>query len=154
MSKIFKTSDDIAEMIMSKFNETGLPQMGVDIKIMSLTKANSVIKVSRASATTDFLTDGGGSSIHVFVYEEAFDRLSDDMKIKLIEGALSNVAYDTEKDKLLLDTSQYGEVIRMRKKYENYLDIVETGTLLIASIEDEEKQRKEEEKSLKKSKNK
>lgn len=153
MSKIFKTSDDIADMIMSKFQETGLPQMGVDIKIMSLTKASSVIKVAKASATTDFLTDGGGSSIHVFVYEEAFDRLSDEMKNKLIEGALSNVSYDTEKDKMLLDTSQYGEVIRMRRKYSDYLDMLEACTVVIASIEEEEKQKKEEAKAAKRNRN-
>ena len=34
----------------------------------------------------------------------------------------------------------------MRRKYENYVDIVETAYIVIETIEDEEKRRKEEEK--------
>ena len=37
----------------------------------------------------------------------------------------------------------------MRRKYENYVDIIEASYLVIAQIEDEEKQRKEEEKARK-----
>ena len=56
MAKIFETSADISELAHKKFEETGLQQMGVTLKVMSLTKAKDVLKVSRANATTEFLT--------------------------------------------------------------------------------------------------
>jgi hypothetical protein len=41
------------------------------------------------------------------------------------------------------------ELFRMRKKYENYVDIMETSYAIIEQIEEEEKQKKEEEKMRK-----
>ena len=143
MAKIFETAADIAEMAQDKFEDTGLAQMGVDLKVLSVTKAKSILKVSRASAITHALTN---KDIILTVYEEAFDRLSDEFKNKLMEGVLSNVSYDTEKDKLNVEGDTAKEMFRMRRKYENYVDMVETAYIVIETIEDEERRRKEEEK--------
>ena len=143
--KIYETSADIAELCQAKWEETSLPQMGMNLKVMSVTKSKDVLKVGRANATTEFLTKNS-DIITLYVYEDAFDRLSDEFKEKLMEGVLSNVSYDTEKDKLLVDNSRYGELIRMRRKYPSYVDIIETATMVIEQIAEEEKQRKEEEK--------
>lgn len=148
MAKIFQTSDDIVELAENVFESTGLPQLGINLKIMSLTKAKDVLKVSKANATTEFLTKNT-DIVTLYVYEEAFDRLSDEQKIKLMEGVLSNVSYDTEKEKLNIDNSRYGEAIRMRRKYPNYGDIIETSMMVIDEIQEEENQRKEEEKGRK-----
>ena len=143
MAKIFETSQDIAELAQEKFEETGLPQMGINLKVLSITKAKNVLKVSRANATTHFLTD---KDVILIVYEEAFDRLSDEFKNKLMEGAISNISYDTEKDKLNVENDIAKEMFRMRRQHENYVDVVETSYLVVEQIEDEEKRRKEEEK--------
>ena len=143
MAKIFETSQDIAELAQEKFEDTGLAQMGINLKVLSVTKSKSVLKVSRANATTHFLTD---KDVILVVYEEAFDRLSDDFKNKLMEGAISNISYDTEKDKLNVEGDIAKEMFRMRRKYENYVDAMETSYIVIEQIEDEEKRRKEEEK--------
>ncbi len=143
MAKIFETSQDIAELAQDKFEETGLPQMGINLKVLSVTKSKNVLKVSRANATTHFLTD---KDVILVVYEEAFDRLSDEFKNKLMEGAISNISYDTEKDKLNVENDIAKEMFRMRRKHENYVDVVETSYLVVEQIEDEEKRRKEEEK--------
>ena len=142
MAKIFETSQDIAELAQDKFEETGLPQMGINLKVLSITKSKNVLKVSRANATTHFLTD---KDVILIVYEEAFDRLSDEFKNKLMEGAISNISYDTEKDKLIVESDIAKEIFRMRRKHENYVDVVETSYLVVEQIEDEEKRRKEEE---------
>lgn len=142
MAKIFETSQDIAELAQDKFEETGLPQMGINLKVLSITKSKNVLKVSRANATTHFLTD---KDVILIVYEEAFDRLSDEFKNKLMEGAISNIGYDTEKDKLNVENDIAKEIFRMRRKHENYVDVVETSYLVVEQIEDEEKRRKEEE---------
>ena len=144
--KFFETSTDIAELCQSKWEETGLAQMGIELKLLSVTKAKNVLKASKAGATINYLTK---KDAFLIIYEEAFDRLSDEMKEKLLEGALSNISYDTEKDKLLVEGDIAKELFRMRRKYENYVDMMEASYVVIQQIEEEEKQKKEEEKMRK-----
>jgi len=151
MSKIFKTNEDILKLAHDKFNETGLQQIGVNLKVMSVTKSKQPLKIARANATTEWLIRDS-DVVTLFVYEEVFDRLSDEYKNILMEGVLSNVAYDTDKERILIDNSQYGELIRMRRKYPNYIDIIEASQIIIDEIAEEEKARKEAEKENKKRK--
>ena len=149
MSKFFETSEDVKELIQNKFEETGLPNYGINLKVLSITKNKNILKASKASATVQYLTNKDAILI---VYEEAFDKLSEEYKIKLIEGAFSNIAYDTEKDKLIVEQDIAKEMFRMRKKYDNYVDMMEASYLVIEQIEEEEKERKEAEKANKKRK--
>ena len=143
MAKLFETDSTIVEKARDIFEETGLPQMGISLKILSTPKAKTVLKISRANATTSFLTK---NDIILLVYEEAFDRLPEETKVILLEGALSNVSYDTEKDKLNVESDIARELFRMRHKYADYVDLMETSYIVIEQIEDEERRRKEEEK--------
>ena len=138
MAKFFETSQNIAELVQSKWEETGLAQMGIELKLISVTKAKNVLKASKAGATINYLTK---KDAFLIIYEEAFDRLSDEYKEKIIEGALSNISYDTDKDKLNVETDIAKELFRMRRKYENYIDIMEASYLVINQIEEEEKER-------------
>ena len=146
MAKFFEASQDIAELVQSKWENTGLAQMGIELKLISVTKAKNVLKASKAGATINYLTK---KDAFLIIYEEAFDRLSDEYKEKIIEGALSNISYDTDKDKLNVETDIAKELFRMRRKYENYIDIMEASYLVINQIEEEEKERKEAEKAQK-----
>lgn len=146
--KFFDTSEDILELAHDKFEETNLPQVGVYLKVISVDKAKDVLKIARANATTEYITKKSDMCT-LLIYEEAFDRLTDELKSKLMEGALSNVSYDTEKGKLIVDNSKYGEIFRMRRKYSNYVDMAETASLVVEQIAEEERQRKEEEKERK-----
>lgn len=146
MAKFFETSQDIAELVQNKWEDTGLAQMGIELKLISVTKAKNVLKASKAGATINYLTK---KDAFLIIYEEAFDRLTDEYKEKIIEGALSNISYDAEKDKLNVEGDIAKELFRMRRKYENYVDIMETSYLVISQIEEEEKERKEAEKAQK-----
>ena len=64
----------------------------------------------------------------------------------LMEGAISNISYDTDKDKLNVESDIARELFRMRHKYADYVDLMETSYIVIEQIEDEERRRKEEEK--------
>jgi hypothetical protein len=143
MAKLFETSEDIVELAQEKFEETNLAQIGINLKIMSVSKAKNVLKVSKAGATVQYLTN---KDVFLTVYEEAFDRLSDEFKNKLMEGAISNISFDSEKDKVNVDGDIAKEIFRMRRKYDNYVDVMETSYIVINQIEEEEKERKEEEK--------
>ena len=146
MAKFFETSAGIAELVQSKWEETGLAQMGIELKLISVTKAKNVLKASKAGATINYLTK---KDAFLIIYEEAFDRLSDEYKERILEGALSNISYDTEKDKLNVENDIAKELFRMRRKYENYVDIMEASYGVINQIEEEEKERKEAEKAQK-----
>lgn len=143
MAKFFETSEDIAALAQSKFEETGLPQMGIDLKVISVTKSKNVLKATKTGATIHYLTKKDAILV---IYEEAFDRLTDEYKEKLMEGALSNISYDTERDKLNVEGDIAKEIFRMRRKFDNYTDIMEASYIVIDEIEDEERRRKEEEK--------
>lgn len=145
MAKIFETSKDLLELANDKFEDAGLIHT-VSLRVLSTKKAKNVLKVSRANAILNGVTK---DDVVLVIYEEAFDRLSDEFKNKLMEGVFSNVSYDSEKDKVIVENDIAKEIFRMRKKYENYVDVMETAYLIIQQIEDEEKERKEAEKQRK-----
>ena len=148
--KLFETSEDIRNLAFEKWEETDLDNV-INLKIISTPKAKTILKVQRANATTHFLTQ---KDVIVTVYEEAFDRLTDEHKAILLEGILSNVSYDSEKDKMLVETDIAKEIFRMRRKFPNYVDILEEAYIVINQIENEEQERKEAERLAKKDKKK
>ena len=149
MAKLFETSKDIADLAQEKWENTGLAQMGIELKVISTPKAKSILKVQRANATTNYLTK---KDVILIVFEEAFDRLTEEHKNLLMEGAISNISYDTDKDKLNVESDFAKEILRMRRKYQNYVDVAEESYIVIETIEEEEKQRKEAERLAKKEK--
>jgi hypothetical protein len=145
MAKIFETSKDFLELAQSKFEDAGLMHT-VSLRVLSTKKAKNVLKVSRANAILNGVTR---DDVVLIIYEEALDRLSDEFKEKLMEGVFSNVSYDSEKDKVIVENDIAKEIFRMRRKYDNYVDILESSYVAMEQIEEEEKQRKEEEKARK-----
>lgn len=153
MAKLFKTSDDIYEFITNEWSNTENSKIGVRLKVISTQKAKQILKLSKASATTEYLIREQ-DVLTLVVYEEAWDRLSEMNKILLLKGSFSVVSYDTEKERLIIDNRPYADLFNMRHtkdangneyldKYDNAL---ETCALLLQQIEDEQKQAKEEEK--------
>ena len=156
MAKLFKTSDDIYEFITNEWSNTENSKIGVRLKVISTQKAKQILKLSKASATTEYLIREQ-DVLTLVVYEEAWDRLSEMNKILLLKGIFSVVSYDTEKERLIIDNRPYADIFNMRHtkdangneyldKYDNAL---ETCALLLQQIEDEQKQAKEEEKARK-----
>ena len=156
MAKLFKTSDDIYEFITNEWSNTENSKIGVRLKVISTQKAKQILKLSKASATTEYLIREQ-DVLTLVVYEEAWDRLSEMNKILLLKGIFSVVSYDTEKERLIIDNRPYADLFNMRHtkdangneyldKYDNAL---ETCALLLQQIEDEQKQAKEEEKARK-----
>lgn len=153
MAKLFKTSDDIYEFITNEWSNTENSKIGVRLKVISTQKAKQILKLSKASATTEYLIREQ-DVLTLVVYEEAWDRLSEMNKILLLKGIFSVVSYDTEKERLIIDNRPYADLFNMRHTKDangnEYLDqydnTLETCALLLQQIEDEQKQAKEEEK--------
>ena len=149
--KFFETSKDIVDLANLKLNEYGLIQLGLNFNIISTRKAKDVLSIARVSGLAEYILKKN-DIITIIVYEEAFDRLSDEYKNLLMEGVISNIAYDFDKDNIVIDSSRYGELIRMRRKYENYGNVIEASVMVIEQIAEEERQRKEDEREQKKAK--
>lgn len=67
--------------------------------------------------------------------------------------ALSNVSYDSEKDKIMVETNPFVQVFNMRRKYgEPFLNSLEYSYATIQQIEEENAEKKRQEKELKKGK--
>ena len=156
MAKLFKTSEDVFDFITNEWNNTNCSNIGVNLKIVSTPKSKQLLKLSKASATTEFLIRED-DVITLVVYEEAWNRLDDLNKLLLIKGVFSTVSYDFDHEKLVIDNRPYADLFNMRHatdangeeyldKYDNALEI---ASLTISQIEDEERQKKEEEKEKK-----
>lgn len=162
MAKLFKTSDDVYEFITNEWEQTDTSKIGVRLKVISTSKARQILKLSKVSATTEYLIREQ-DVITLVVYEDAWDQLSDVDKILLLRGLFSVVSYDTEKERIVIDNRPYADLFNMRHSKDangnEYLDkydnALETCSLLLQQIEEqekEEKMRKAEEKKAKKQK--
>ena len=162
MAKLFKTSDDVYEFITNEWEQTDTSKTGVRLKVISTSKARQILKLSKVSATTEYLIREQ-DVITLVVYEDAWDKLSDVDKILLLRGLFSVVSYDTEKERIVIDNRPYADLFNMRHSKDangnEYLDkydnTLETCSLLLQQIEEqekEEKMRKAEEKKAKKHK--
>lgn len=162
MAKLFKTSDDVYEFITNEWEQTDASKIGVRLKVISTSKARQILKLSKVSATTEYLIREQ-DVITLVVYEDAWDKLSDVDKILLLRGLFSVVSYDTEKERIVIDNRPYADLFNMRHSKDangnEYLDkydnTLETCSLLLQQIEEqekEEKMRKAEEKKAKKHK--
>ena len=153
MSKIFESNEEIIAVANEMFEQTGLSNYGLTLKVMSVPKSKEILKISKASPATEFLTNKDGI-IQLFVYEAAFDRLDEESQKMLLEMVFSNVWFDTDKDKINIDNIPYSALLKMRQKYGNViLDKVELAILTMKQIEDEEKEAKEQAKEAKRMKN-
>lgn len=162
MAKLFKTSDDVYEFITNEWEQTDTSKTGVRLKVISTSKARQILKLSKVSATTEYLIREQ-DVVTLVVYEDAWDKLSDVDKTLLLRGLFSVVSYDTEKERIVIDNRPYADLFNMRHSKDangnEYLDkydnTLETCSLLLQQIEEqekEEKMRKAEEKKAKKHK--
>ena len=55
MAKLFKTSDEVYEFITNEWSNHGCSNIGVNLKVVSTPKSKQILKLSKASATTEFL---------------------------------------------------------------------------------------------------
>lgn len=152
MAKFFKTNEEVTEFISNKFRELELNSYGLTLKIMSTNKAKEILKLTKASQSTQFLIQQE-DVIQVQVYEAAFERLSEEAKHLLTEMMFSNISFDLDKDKMEIDTNPFNQIFRMRQKYGNVIvDHMELASLVMSQIAEEEQAAKEALKEAKKNK--
>lgn len=154
MAKLTMASPDLEKLVHEVAQEMGLTQMGVEFQALNAKKAKEIVKVSKANEVTEILSDKENLVV-VIAYEEAFDRVDEKTRWMWIRMALDCVSYDPEKDKISLSTPTITVPLGFYQKYGNVaVQNAELALLTIQQIQDEEKQRKEAEKALKKARKK
>lgn len=139
-----------------KFVEDMIAEVGglrhVVFEVIGMDKAKTLFKITKANPTAEYLAEKP-INVCIYIYEEAFDMLSDEQKKMLIEDLLLNVKYDFDKDKVSIGAPSICVTCEGRGKYGDILvNAAEAGVLAIQQIEDRERQRREEQKALKEKK--
>lgn len=144
-------SFEIQKLVQEISTEMGLEQM-IKFKTLNVTNAKKVVEIKMSNIITKALTD---KEVFVLVYEDAFDLVGDDVKYMWLRVALNAVSYDSEKEKINIESDNVKNLIEMYRKYgKTVIDNVELANLTIVQIQEQEKARKAEEKANKKSKKK
>lgn len=147
-------SPDLEKLVQEVAQEMGLTQMGIEFQALNAKKSKEIVKVSKANEVTEILSDKENLVV-VIAYEEAFDRVDEKTRWMWIRMALDCVSYDPEKDKISLSTPTITVPLGFYQKYGNVaVQNAELALLTIQQIQDEERERKEAEKALKKGRKK
>lgn len=148
MAKFFELSEENQNLIDEKFQETGLYNY-IDLKVLGITKSNDVIKVAKTNPLAEKLGNCPDSIVCI-VYEDAFDRMDKDQQEMLVEDAFAQVAYDSDKDKIVVGCPTINVTVGGRQKYgDTLLNAYEASLYAIMQIEEEKKAAKEAEKAAK-----
>ena len=154
MAKLTMASPDLEKLVQEVAQEMGLTQMGIEFQALNAKKSKEIVKVSKANEVTEILSDKENLVV-VIAYEEAFDRVDEKTRWMWIRMALDCVSYDPEKDKISLSTPTSTVPLGFYQKYGNVaVQNAELALLTIQQIQDEERERKEAEKALKKGRKK
>lgn len=149
MAKLEKLSDEMQEKIYNICKNNGITNF-LTVEMMCSLKQRLPIVVSRANAPTEFLTENG-TTLLIFVNEPVLEKLTDEQQNMIINDALSGVYLDSETGKLVINKPEivYSEWGRI-KYGEKLADAIEAFVLVSKQLEEEEKEKKELAKALKK----
>lgn len=144
-------SEEYVKLLKEAVAETGLDRMGVDFQAFNLIRTkNQVVKVMKANEIAELLTNREDLVI-VGIYEKAFDLVDEATKRLWLESALSQVSYDSEKDKIVIGGEPTITVtLGFYHKYnEKAVELAELEQLTLQQIRDQEKEEKERKKAEK-----
>lgn len=149
-----KYSKDLDENLKSLVNEAvkkaGLDRI-IDVKPIRMLKSKGTIcEVIKGNALTELFA---GEVVAIAIFEDAMLNMTDDAQSMLIEGAVSQIFYDFEKDKLTINKPELNVSLGMYRKYgEDYVKTLEASIIAVDQINEQEKERKAAEKEMKKTK--
>ena len=148
-----KYSRDLDEKYEKRVKElvatTHLRECGVTIEPIRLNSKKSYGEVVKANELVQLFT-GDDHMICLAINEELFDTLDDQTTTVLIESLLSQVGYDSEKDKIILTKPEISVGIGMLNKYKEVaVQKIEAAYYGLQQLEQKKKEEKEAKKALK-----
>lgn len=153
MAKIRNASDEYVKLVKNVADQIGIGKY-VEINVFDMnTSRKDVIKVKKTSVPMEVKLEGE-DMIDVYIYEKAFDLVEDKTKNFWIENALSQVAYDMDKGKIVIGKEPTITITEgIYEKYKNVaIQELRLAALTVQQILDKEKQEKAEKKAERKKK--
>lgn len=141
MAKITKASDDVIDAVQKVVDSMGLFNYA-SFFVLNITGQKQLVKVGKASATTEYFSKSSDSVI-VYVNEELYGMLEPIQREMLIANALYGVNYDTERDKLNVAQPELGISLPAYRKYGiELMNAAEAVQLALQQIKEKEDERK------------
>lgn len=135
MAVTYGLGDSDLEVLPLKLNKIGKD-------VGEIVKGNDLLKIK-----------AGKNVVAIALLEEAFLQVDDATQNIWIEGLLSQVYYDPEKEKVKIEKPEIAITAGMYNKYEGLaVDKAVLAQLTLEQLREQEKERKEQEKLMKKTK--
>ena len=151
-----KYSRDLDENLVNKVKSIattqGLTDTDIEIWPLALNKiGNNVGEIVKGSDLTNL--KAGKNVVAIALCEEAFRQVDDKTQNMWIEALISQIYYDSEKEKIKIEKPEISVTAGMYNKYQGLaVDMAVLAQLTIEQLREQEKERKEQEKLLKKEK--
>lgn len=151
-----KYSRELDEALEKKVKElasaAGLREQGITIEPIALNSKKSYGEVIKANELVTLFT-GDSDMVCVAINERLFLELDDQSQNVLIESLLSQIWYDSEKDKIVITKPELNVGLGMYHKYKEIaVQKLELAYYTLQQIEDKRKSEKEAKKAAKKNK--
>ena len=151
-----KYSRDLDENLVNKVKSIattqGLTDTDIEIWPLALNKiGNNVGEIVKGSDLTNL--KAGKNVVAIALCEEAFRQVDDKTQNMWIEALISQIYYDSEKEKIKIEKPEITVTSGMYNKYQGLaVDMAVLAQLTMEQLREQEKERKEQEKLLKKEK--
>ena len=156
MAKFFKADESIVKLVDEIAHEIGLSQF-VDFETLDVVNLKEVVKIVKANEYAEYLS-GREDLILVLVNGEAFDLLPDgpdangvDNKYMWLRLAMEQIAYDSEKEKIVIGCPKIEVPVGMYEKFKGAaVDSALLAQYTLAQIAEKKEQEKAERAAQKK----
>ena len=154
-----KYSRDLDENLIKKVKtlskSCGLDSLGITVEAIRLKKSKSSAGEVVVGNDLVKLFTGDDNLVAIALYEDLFNLVDEETQNMLIEGLLSQISYDDEKDKIVITKPELSVSVGMYHKYGNIaIQKAEMVYLTCQQIKEKEREAKEAAKLLKKSRKK
>lgn len=151
MAKLEKASDEIIEFITGIIEEHDLDAFAT-FRFFELPKQKELIKVSKASATTEYFAKASDMCT-VFINPNIWNLLEETHRRLLVENALNGITYDDEKMKMNIEQPDLMISSECYAKYgKDLVDAAEIAANALRQLKEKEKAEKEAKKQKKEKK--
>ena len=156
MAKFFKADESIVKLVDKISHELDLDNF-IDFEVLDVVNLKEVVKVVKANEYAEYLSSRE-NLILVLVNGEAFDLLPDgpdengvDNKYMWLRLAMDQIAYDTEKDKIVLGCPTISVPVGCFEKFgKSSVDSALLAQYTLAQIAEKKEQEKAERAAQKK----
>ena len=148
-----KYSRELDQALIDKVNEhvqkINLVVYGIEFEAIKLNSKKSIGEVIKGNDLISLFANNE-SLVVIAINEDAFNMVDEEVQDFWIESLLSQVSYDDEKDKIIIQKPELNVNIGMYRKYgQKAVDRMELGYLTLQQMAEQEKEAKEAAKAAK-----